>query len=363
MKLIQINTVCNGSTGKIMGDIQRKAQSEGWECLSIYGRRKGYKDIPCKKFGNFFSFWFHVFLTTVFDLHGHGSYFQTRRMIKEIKRQNPDVIHLHNIHGYYLHIPTLFKYLKNEYKGEIRWTLHDCWTFTGHCAYFTYANCDKWKTNCYKCPNKKQYPISLFMDRSKKNYLEKKELFTGLKNVTIITPSDWLNKLVSQSFLKEYKIITKNNEIDTKIFKPTQDEKILEKYNVDKNKKILLGIANIWEERKGLFDFYKLRNLISDDYQIVLVGLSKKQIKELPKNIIGIRRTDNQYELAALYTMSEYLINPTYEDNYPTVNLEAIACGTKIICYDTGGCKEQVNEKNGYVVPVGNIEEIAKKIN
>lgn len=351
MKLLQINTVCNGSTGKIMGNIQRKAESEGWECVSFYGRRKGFKDIKCKKYGDFFSFWFHVFLTTVFDMHGYGSYIQTKRMIRDIKKFNPDVIHMHNIHGYYLNIHLLFKYLKNEYKGEIRWTLHDCWTFTGHCSHFTYVNCDKWKNQCYKCPNKRKYPISFLFDRSKKNYIEKNKMFTGLKNVTIITPSDWLNNLVKQSFLKEYKVITINNKIDTNIFKPTYDKAVIEKYNIS-NKNVLLGVANIWEEKKGLKDFIELSKRISDNYVIVLVGLNKKQIKQLNKykNIIGIKRTENQKELAVLYTIAKYFINPTYEDNYPTVNLEAIACGTKVICYDTGGCKEQIDSKNGMIV-------------
>lgn len=365
MKLVQINTVCNGSTGKIMGDIQRTANKCGFETISFYGRRKGYKDLKCERIGGFFSFWYHVFLTTVFDMQGHGSYFKTKKLVKRIKEENPDIIHLHNIHGYYINYKVLFKYLKNEYKGKLFWTFHDCWPFTGHCPYFDLANCDKWEKQCYKCPNKNKYPTSLFLDRSYKNYLEKKELFTNLNNLTIITPSDWLNKLVRKSFFKEYKVITVNNGIDLNLFKPTIDNKIKDKYNIPENKKILLGVASVWEERKGLKDFLELSSIINDEFVIVLVGLNKKQIKNLKKyeNIIGIERTENQLELVKLYSVATCFLNLTYEDNYPTVNLEAIACGTPVLTYDTGGCAEQVSEYTGYIVEIGNIERINELVN
>ena len=362
-RYVQINTVCNGSTGKIMGDIQRKANEDGYETLSIYGRRKGYSDLRCIKVGGFFSFWWHVILNTIFDTQGlHGSYFKTKKVIKILKKEMPDIIHLHNIHGYYLNYPVLFKYLSEEYTGKVYWTLHDCWAFTGHCPYFTIANCDKWKKGCYKCPNKKKYPISLVFDNSKNNYLKKKKYFTSLNNLTIITPSDWLNKLVKQSFMNKYKVITINNEIDKTIFKPTHDDSVLDKYNIPKDKKIVLGVASIWEDRKGLNDFVKLSSMLDDDYKIVLVGVSKKQAKKLPSNMIGIERTENQKELAVLYTNAHVFVNPTYEDNYPTVNLEAIACGTKVICYDTGGCSEQITKEYGIIVPVGDIEKINSEV-
>lgn len=365
MKLVQINTVCNGSTGKIMGDIQRTANEAGFETISFYGRRKGYKDLKCEKIGGFFSFWYHVFLTTIFDMQGHGSYFKTKKLVRRIKEENPDIIHLHNIHGYYINYKVLFKYLKNEYKGKLFWTFHDCWPFTGHCPYFDLVNCNKWQKQCYKCPNKNKYPTSLFLDRSYKNYLEKKELFTNLNNLTIITPSDWLNKLVKKSFLKDYKVVTINNEIDLNLFKPTIDNTIKNKYNIPKNKKILLGVASIWEERKGLKDFLKLSNIIDDEFIIVLVGLNKRQIKNLKKyeNIIGIERTENQLELVKLYSVATYFLNLTYEDNYPTVNLEAIACGTPVITYNTGGCPEQISKDTGYVIDIGNIKKINELIN
>lgn len=359
-KLIQINTVCNGSTGKIMGGIAKNARQDGYETLCIYGRRKGFQDLNCIKVGGFFSFWFHVLIATLFDKQGHGSYFKTKKMVRILRKENPSILHLHNIHGYYLNYKVLFTYLKKEYTGKIYWTFHDCWPFTGHCPYFTAVDCSRWKTECYHCPNKKRYPISLGLDSSKSNFYEKKKLFTGLKDLTIITPSDWLNRLVKESFLKEYPVVTIHNTIDQNIFKPIIDKELFTKYGIPKNKKVLLGVASIWEERKGLCDFLELASKVSENYVIVLIGLTEKQIKSLQnyQNIIGIKRTENQIELAKFYTMATYFLNLTYEDNYPTVNLEAMCCGAKVICYDTGGCREQVGKKEGFIVPVGDIKKV-----
>lgn len=352
MKVVSINTVCNGSTGKIVGSISSSLIESGEEAFCIYGRRKGYANIPCKKIGGFFSFWYHVFLTTVFDLHGHGSYFKTKKIVRELKKLNPDIIHLHNIHGYYINFKVLFNYLKNEYQGRVFWTLHDCLPMTGHCAYFSNVSCEKWKTECHDCPNKKMYPTSLLFDRSRKNYQEKKNLFNGVKDLTIITPSVWLQNIVLSSYLKKYPVKTINNGIDLNIFYPRLTDSIFDKYNIPKDKKTLLGVASIWEKRKGLDDFLMLSKLVNDDYVIVLVGLNNKQISKLKqyKNIIGIRRTENQDDLASLYSVSFALINPTYEDNYPTVNIEALASGTRVIAYDTGGCVEQAINPNMYIV-------------
>lgn len=363
MKLVSINTVCNGSTGKIMGSISREARNDGFEVFCIYGRRKGYIDIPCKKIGGPFSFLYHVFITTIFDAHGHGSYFKTKELVRELKKINPDIIHLHNIHGYYINYKILFYYLRNEYQGKIFWTLHDCLPMTGHCAYFDYIHCDRWKKGCHDCPNKKNYPISLVFDRSKKNYEEKKKLFADPR-ITIITPSIWLQNIVSKSFLKICNVKTINNGIDLEIFKPKKDETIYDKYNIPKDKKVILGVASIWEKRKGFDDFLSLADKISDEYVIVLVGLNDRQIKEVEnyRNIIPIKRTENQVDLATLYSLSYCLLNPTYEDNYPTVNIEALACHTRVVCYDTGGCVEQAKNRNVYLIKKQGKEENIKNI-
>ena len=304
-KLIQINTVCNTSTGKIMLAIQKRAEEAGYVTLSCVGRRKICQSMPCKKYGGFFSFWSHVAINTVFDRQGYGSYFATRRMIGRLREEDPDVIHLHNLHGYYLYLPLLLRYLSNEFRGEIFWTFHDCWPFTGHCAYFTAAQCRKWKEQCFRCPNKTQYPVSLFLDASSKNYQAKKELFGELKNLTILVPSEWMKSLVLQSFMKNHPVVVVNNGINLDMFCYTFDESVLQKYDISREKKVLLGVASVWDRRKGLEDFLELAKSISEEYQIVLVGLSKRQIRKLPSGIVGVQRTDNVKELAAIYSHAQ----------------------------------------------------------
>lgn len=350
MKLIQINTVCNASTGKIMGDIQREAIRQGYETLSLVGRRKPYADLPCKRYGNAVSFWLHVALNTVFDRQGFGSAVATAQLVDRLRTETPDIIHLHNLHGYYLNLPMLFRYLHEEYHGKIFWTFHDCWPFTGHCPYFTMVNCQKWKDGCCHCPNKKSYPISLFADASRKNYFDKKRMFSGLDSLTIVVPSKWMSQLVSESFMQKYPVKIIPNGIDLDVFAYTKDSQIYAKYRIPRDKKLLLGVANIWDKRKGLEDFFALAKELSDDYRIVLVGLSAVQIKKLPENIIGIRRTDSRQELAALYSAAEIFINPSREESFSLVTVEAFACGTPVIVLDTSAVKELVTDGNGLVV-------------
>lgn len=350
-KLIQINTVCNTSTGKLMGDIQRKADKLGYETLSIVGRRKVFQDVPCIRIGNPVSFWIHVAITTIFDKQGYGSYFMTKRIIKRLREENPDIIHLHNLHGYYLNLPLLFDYLAEEFSGKIYWTFHDCWPITGHCAYFTAVKCAKWKSGCSKCPNKRAYPISLFCDASERNYNEKNKLFNRLNDLTIITPSEWMAQMVKKSFLCKYPVEVVNNGIDLKKFVYREPEsRLFDKYKISRNRKIILGVANIWDARKGIEDFFSLSNVLPDEYQIVLVGLSKRQIRGLSHNIIGIQRTENQEELAMLYSLSHVFMNPSLEESFSLVTAEAIACGTPVIVLNTSAVKELVCQNNGIVL-------------
>ena len=347
-RIAYINVVCNASTGKIMCDTAKHASKEGFETYCFYGRGNAKKDINCIKIGNNFSILFHVFLGRL-GFNGHGSYFATKKLIKKLKEINPDIIHLHNIHGYYINLKVLFNYLKNEYKGKIIWMLHDCFAFTGYCSYFSLVSCDKWQKQCYKCPQKSMYPKEIF-DTSKREYNFKKKLFSGINNLTLVTPSYWLEGLVKKSYLKEYKIKTIYNGINLDVFKPIKDDIIYEKYNIPKNKKIFLGVANIWEERKGLNIFLELAKTIKKDEIIVLVGLNNKQVKEMPENIIGITRTENQLELAKLYTIADVFINPSYEETFSLVTVEALACGTPVVVCGLSAPRELVNESVGIVV-------------
>lgn len=365
-KLVQINTVPNGSVGRIMKEIQSQAEKDGFDTISFVGRRRIYDDIKCERFGNLFSFWSHVIITTVFDKQGHGSYFATRKLIKRIREEKPDIIHLHNLHGYYLHIPTLMKYLKEEFTGQLFWTFHDCWPFTGHCPYFTMAQCDKWKTGCFRCPNKRQYPVSLFLDSSRSNYNEKKEWFTDIHKLSIIVPSQWLAGLVQQSFMSEYKIYVIPNGINSKVFHPSIDAALtIKKYKIPKDRKIILGVADIWSKRKGIDDFIKLSEVLPVQYIIVLVGIKKREIKKLPLNIIGIPHTENMEDLAALYAAAHIFMNPSLEETFSLVTAEALACGTPVIALDTSAVKELVPEKCGIILhehSAGDYIEAIKKL-
>lgn len=355
-KLVLLNVVCNGSTGKIICDLAKSAEKNNYDVTCIYGRGNSKEEIKSYKFNNKFDVYLHVLLARL-GFNGHGSYFATKKIVKYLKKENPDIIHLHNIHGYWINLKVLFKYLKNEYQGKIIWTLHDCWSFTGHCSHFEYVKCDKWQKGCFNCPLLNSYPKELF-DATKREYELKKKLFVGLKNTTIVAPSNWLKELAKSSILNKYYIVTINNGIDLDVFKPFDDKKYYEKYNIPKDKKIILGVANVWNEKKGLNDFIELSKIIDNSkYQIILVGIDKIA----NSNIICVNRTSDQHDLAALYNNATVLFVPTYEDTYPTVILESIACGTPVLTYDTGGCIEAIHNY-GYVVPKRNYKKIIELI-
>ncbi len=359
MKVFEINTgFISGGPPRVMNGVCDALKNRGDDCMVAASRGEMRKDIKSVRVGGKFSPYVNALSARLFDNVGFTAKRATKKLRKEKKAYDPDVIHLHNLHGYYLDIEVLFDYLKSTNKKVI-WTLHDCWAFTGHCAYFDYANCYKWETGgCENCPQKKEYPKSVLFDNSKKNFARKKRAFTGVKDLTIVTPSNWLKNLVERSFLKEYKVVTVYNGIDLRFFKPIKSD-ILKRYGLE-NKKILLGVANVWDRRKGLKDFIKLAGILPDDYKIVLIGLNEKQIKTLPANIFGLRRTSSIEELCEWYTAADKFINLTYEDTYPTVNLEAQACGTPVITYETGGSVESVPSEN--VAPKGDISAVLSLI-
>lgn len=360
MKVLQINSVCGyGSTGRIVADLSRALMQNGDDCLIAYGRGQAPEDIKSIRIGDDFDVYLHGICSRITDRHGFYSKRATQRFIRSAREYDPDIIHLHNLHGYYLHLPTLFKWLRESGKPVV-WTLHDCWAFTGHCAYFDYVECDRWKTGCHNCPQKNAYPSSLLLDQSRSNFEQKKRLFTSVPNMRIVTPSNWLKNLAQQSFLKNYHIVTVHNGIDLNQFKPTESN-FREKNHLT-NKTILLSVANVWEPRKGFDHLVELSRRLNLSFQIIIVGLTEQQCGSLPANIFGITHTDNLNELAGLYSTADIFINPTLEDNFPTTNLEAIACGTPVITFDSGGCRETVSDGFGYVVPKGDLKELASQI-
>lgn len=360
--LFQINTYVNfGSTGRIAEEIGQFAMSQGWESYIAYGRNDRPSQSHRIRIGNDRDIRLHGLQTRLFDNHGFASKTVTQKLVAQIENIKPDIIHLHNIHGYYINIEILFNYL-STLNTPIIWTLHDCWAITGHCSHFSYIGCDKWKTHCEKCPQKKEYPTSFLRDNSYVNFDKKRQLFTSVKNMTIVPVSHWLKRIIEDSYLNKYPINVIYNGINSKVFIPKNNLDIKEKYQLH-NKFVLLGVATNWTNRKGLSDFIQLSNCLTDEEIILLVGLSSKQIKLLPKNIIGVERTENINELAELYSTANLFVNPTWEDNFPTTNLEALACGTPVLTYLTGGSPEAINDETGFVVEQGNINGMKKAIN
>lgn len=360
MKYLFINSVAGvGSTGRIAAEKCRELMAQGHTCLLAYGREKGNcDDLPTLQIGTPRDYYLHALQTRILDNVGFGSKGATARFLEQVREYDPDVIWLHNIHGYYIHMGLLFDYLRTSGK-KIIWTLHDCWSFTGHCAYFDFVQCDRWKTGCHNCPQKGTYPASKVLDNSKNNYAAKKALFTGIPNLTLITPSKWLAELVGESFLKEYPVEVVYNSINREVFRPTASD-FRKKHDLE-DKQVLLGVAGVWEERKGMRDFVKLAQMVKPDQKIVLIGVPEDLAKTLPRNILALPKTASAKELAEVYSAADIFVNPTYEDNLPTVNLEARACGTRVISYDTGGCAETLGEGD-VLIPKGDVERLYSAI-
>lgn len=363
MRIVQINGGAKGSTGKIMMGIAEVARAQGHEvmCASpiTTTNRDAGEDCGYYRIGTFNSRRLNVALARITGFNGCFAWFETYKLLKKIDEFKPDIIHLHNLHDSYINLPMLFSYIKKHNVPTV-WTLHDCWSFTGQCPYFTIAKCDRWKAGCHNCPQYKEYPASLY-DNTKKMWQLKKKWFTGVKNMTIVTPSEWLAGLAKESYLKEYPIQVINNGIDLDMFKPTHSN-FREQYGIPGDKYIVLGVSFAWGYRKGLDCFAEMAEKLGDKYQIVLVGTDGEIDKNLPKNIISIHRTQNQKELAEIYSAADVFVMPTREENYPTVNMEAIACGTPVVTFDTGGSPEMLDDKTGIVVEANDIEATKKAI-
>ena len=360
MKILFLNAIPYGSTGKIVDGISDVAKKEGHTTLTYLSWTKKYRksDRDDVIVGSFFGKLSHIIRGRLTGKNGLYSKRDTKRLLKVLDSYKPDVINLHILHCWCINLPMLFDYIKRN-NIKVVWTFHDCWAFTGQCPHFIMAGCDKWKTGCYECPQYKEYPMA-YVDKTEKMYKLKKEWFTGVNDMTIVTPSLWLADLVKESFLKEYSTKVINNGIDLNIFKPTVGD-FKEKYSLD-GKKIVLGVAFDWGKRKGLDVFLELAKRLPNDYQIVLVGTNDEIDKTLPENIISIHRTQSQRELAEIYSASDVFVNATREDTFPTVNMEAIACGAPIVTFKTGGSPEIIDSSCGVVVDVNDIDAMEREI-
>lgn len=346
MKIVQINTFPYKATGSIMMNLHKLLIREKQDAYVCWGRGRKAESSREIVISDELGVRLHGAYTRLCDRTGFASKSATRRLLLSLDRIQPDIIHIHNLHGYYINIEMLFQYIR-EHNTKVVWTLHDCWPFTGHCAWFDMCGCEKWKSGCHHCQQLDTYPASFGIDASAWNWKKKRELFTGL-DITLVTPSKWLAGLVKQSFLREYPVEVIYNGIDLNVFKPAQAEGLREKYGLN-GKPIILGAASEWTPRKGLKDLIEVSKRMPEA-QVVAVGLTDRQMKSVPDTVKGIRRTADASELAGLYSLADLFFNPTYEDNFPTTNLEALACGTPVVTYDTGGSPEALTigrEKSG----------------
>ncbi len=369
MKIVQINTVCNtGSTGKIATDIYAITEQAGYKAYIAYGRGTAPANMRGFKIGNPLDFGCHVLTNFFLGKSGFGSKYVTIKFLKWLDDIKPDILHLHNLHGFYLHVGILFEYIKSH-NIPVVWTLHDCWPLTGQCAYFDYAGCDKWQTSCHHCPiYRSDYPYSLFCDNSYNNYIVKRELFTKVQNMVIVTPSNWLADIVKKSYLQKYSVSVIPNGINLQLFCPADNKSSNNaSYNhAFTTPRIILGVANVWSKSKGLKFFLQLSNMLDQTYHIVLIGLSAKQQSQIQAKyngrITALTRTFNQQELVSWYQNAFVYVNPTLEDNFPTTNLEALACGTPVITFKSGGSPESITKQCGIVVEKGNIVQLKNAI-
>jgi len=363
MRIYQLNTFCDvKSTGRIASEIAKLVEADGGECRIGYGVPELSADAEkyAYRIGTAIERKVHGAMRKLLDAEGYGSYHSTRKLIRDMESFQPDLIHLHNLHGCYLHLPTLFFYLKQADK-PIVWTLHDCWPFTGHCAYFDYSGCERWKTGCYSCPQQRSYPVCVGLDGSKRNHVHKQRWFSGLKNLTFVAPCEWMLGPLSKSFLGNYPARVILNGVNLESFHPRGHHQLREQLKLQ-GKKICLSVAAEWDARKGLSYLCKAAEKMGESYRFVVIGLTEEQIAALPDNMIGIARTSSVEELAEWYTEADCLVNPTLEDNMPMVNLEALACGTPVAVFETGGCPEAIDEGSGIVVPKGDLDALCKAI-
>jgi len=365
LKIVQINMVDFGSTGKIMLQIAKAARNQGVEMLTLSTRQQAKRYTPMPQapeghayYGSFIGNNLHFVLARITGKYGCYSRYSTFKMLRKLKAIKPDLIHLHNLHAAYLNLEMLVRYINKEHIPVV-WTLHDCWAFTGKCPHFDLIGCEKWKTGCFDCPQLSNYPQSR-LDCSKAMWQRKKQWFTSIEELTLVTPSEWLAGLVKQSFLKNASVRVINNGIDLSVFKPTESD-FRKKYHCE-DKYVLLGVAFGWGVRKGLDVFVELASRLDKSYQIVLVGTDEHIEKQLPGSIIPIRRTHSQQELAQIYSAADLFINPTREENYPTVNMEALACGTPVLTFRTGGSPEILDKTCGNVVECDDLQGLIHEI-
>lgn len=359
--LLQIGIEVNsGSTGRIAEQIGLLALEKGWESYITYARGFNPSKSKTIKIGNRWNIYLHVLQTRFFGNHLRASTQATRKLIKQIAEINPDIIHLHQLHGYFINIEELFSYLATL-KIPIVWTLHDCWPFTGHCAYFSWVNCNKWQTECYDCPQINRYPKS-YVDKSTQNFNLKKKLFTSVPSLYLVTVSEWLYNLTKQSFLKEIPAVAIQNGVDTRVFYPRNETQLVRKKYSIPQQPVIMGVGTTWTASKGFYDYIALREFLDPNISIVLVGVPRNLQKKLPPGIVAIPRTESVDELAHLYSLADIVTSLSYQESFGLTPIEGFACGTPAIVYNATALSELINPNVGYTAEPGNVKQVAELI-
>lgn len=360
-RIAMINTVCSGSHGRIMGDLRRRAQAQGHEVLTCWGRgpAAGGEGLPI---GGRADVLWHVALTRGLDRHALGSLRATRQFLRALDAWRPDMLHLHNLHGYYLHGPALFEYIRA--RGlPVLWTHHDCWALTGHCSHFERVACERWVDGCHDCPLKHEYPASYGLDASRRNWKWKRAVFAEAPSLRLVAPSRWLDGVLARSYMKDVPREVIGNGVDLALFCPDGGAGAAATRaacGVGEGEAMLLAVAAPFDERKGFSDALAVAEMLRGRARLVMVGLEARQKATLPEYITGIIRTDGPEALVALYRAADCLVNPTKEDTYPTVPMEALACGTPVAGYGAGGAAEQLEAPWGVAVATGDRAALAE---
>ena len=363
MRVAQINVTSELSTGKIALAICETLQQSGHAALLCYSRGGIPQGVPGYRIGSRADTLVHAGLARFLDCAGFLSRGATKKLVRQLKLYKPDLVHLHNLHGYYLNLPILMEYLQNA-GVPVVWTLHDCWPFTGHCAHYSMARCERFISGCHHCPNQKQYPASVLLDRSRQNWRKKREILTALPDLTLCAPSRWLAGEAQKSFLGGYPVRVLPSGIDLSVFRPAGEEAVqtvIDRYRLARfgSKPILLSAASAWRAAKGINDLIDLQALLQDEAVIVIAGLTAKQMEILPPEIIGLPLIHGADTLRALYTAADLYLSLSYEESQGLTLVEALACGTQVLCYNQTALPEIVTPETGVVAPAGNVRAVA----
>lgn len=362
MKILQINSVYEErSTGRTCKEVEKAVIANGGQCITAYGFGPKRDTPNAYKIGTPFEYYLHGVLGRLTGLNGYFSVFATIRLVHFIKKYDPDVIHLRNLHGFYINLPILFSYLKKSNKPVIQ-NVHDCWIFTGKCTHYTVNNCYKWKTECDShCPKcvVHQYPKSLIFDFSRKMFRDKKKWLTSLPNLTIVGVSNWTTEQAAESFLGEHRVMRIYNWIDLNTFKP-REENVLSDYGLNPELFTVVCAGVSWSGTSKYEQLKKLIEMCDANVQFLIIGECLERIDS--KNVAYAGYVSGTDNLAKLYASCDVYVHFSLEDTFGKVIAEALACGTPAIVYDSTSCPEIICASTGRVVQPNDIQAVYNAI-